>query len=502
MDRRTFLGTGGLGLAAALGGPVGSRVLGAPTASSRIKDENARPGTTDWLLTNTRVDPKAQYRCPWIEGYASRTSVSAGETIELKVSTNPPAKFTIDLYRLGYYGGKGGRFIERFGPLDGQPQPDPPVGEVRLRECAWETSHKLTIPAEWTSGVYLAKLTEAGESLQSYIIFIVRDARQCDFLFQCSDTTWAAYNRWPDLWSLYDDGTPPHNWYTGPGVAVSFDRPYGKYRQIFDAPLSLGSGEFLLWEFPLAYWMEQQGYDVSYISNLDTHADPERLVKTRAFLSVGHDEYWSLAMYDHVKRAIGAGVNAAFFSGNSVDGVLDIRASAAGAKHRTIERIGKFGGAHSERELKFETKWKQHGPDPALLMGAGTTDPANGSADWTCTNAKHWLFEGTGMKDGDAIKGLVGWEHHGPPLPDIAGLEVLARGPVTSRGKPQNVEYTATMYPGPKGNLVFNAATIWWSDGLAEPPGYLRPSAHGGTPPGPDERVQRLTKNLFERLLS
>ena len=137
-------------------------------------------------------------------------------------------------------------------------------------------------------------------------------------------------------------------------MSVSFDRPYGKYRQIFDAPLSHGSGEFLLWEFPLAFWMEQQGYDVSYISNLDTHADPERLLKTRAFLSVGHDEYWSLAMYDHVKRAIDAGVNAAFFSGNSVDGVLDIRANAAGAANRTIERIGKFGGATSERERKFE----------------------------------------------------------------------------------------------------------------------------------------------------
>jgi len=515
MDRRTFIsGTGGLGLAAAVGGTGLLPVLGAAhAASSRLKDENAKPGTTDWLLTKTRVDPKAQYRCPWIEGYASRTSVQAGETIELAISTNPPAKFTIDLYRLGYYGGKGGRLIERFGPLDGAPQSDPPMGDVRLRECAWETSLKLTIPGDWVSGVYLAKLTEAREGLQSYLIFIVRDDRPCDFLFQCSDTTWAAYNRWPDLWSLYDDGTPPHNWYTGPGVAVSFDRPYGKSRQIFDAPLSLGSGEFLLWEFPLAFWMEQQGYDLSYISNLDTHAHPERLLKTRAFLSVGHDEYWSLAMYDHVKRAIDAGVNAAFFSGNSVDGVLDIRPNAAGVPHRTIERIGKFGGAHSERERAFEAsgerqlpgaKWKQHGPEASLLMGAGTTDPANGTADWTCVNAKHWLFEGTGMTDGDAIKGLVGWEHHGPPLPEIPGLEVLARGPVSSRGKPQNVEYTSTIYPGPtrKGNWVFNAATIWWSDGLSEPPGYLRPSAHGGTPPGPDERVQRMTTNLFRRFLA
>ena len=64
-------------------------------------------------------------------------------------------------------------------------------------------------------------------------------------------------------------------WYWGPNVQTSFDRPYGKYCQILDAPLSVGSGEFLLWEFPLAYWMEQHGYDVTYISNLDTHSDPD-----------------------------------------------------------------------------------------------------------------------------------------------------------------------------------------------------------------------------------
>jgi len=218
-------------------------------------------------------------------------------------------------------------------------------------------------------------------------------------------------------------------------------------------------------------------------------------------LSVGHDEYWSLAMYQNVKRAIDSGVSAAFFSGNAVDGMLEIRANAAGVPNRTIERIGKFGGAFSERDLSFKIPWKQHGPDPALLMGARTTSPANGSADWTCIQEKHWLFDGTGMKNGDSIKELVGWEHHGPPLPDVPGLEVLARGPVYSRGMPQNTEYTATLYPGPKNNVVFNAATIWWSDGLSAPPGYLRPTAHGGTPPGPDERVQRITANLFARFL-
>jgi hypothetical protein len=472
-----------------------------PATPDLVRRENEKPGTTDWLLSNTRVDPATKYRCPWIEGYCSRTSVAVGETLEFKVSTNPASAFSIDLYRLGYYGGKGARHVGRLGPFKGSTQTDPPVGDERLRECQWETAAQLKIPSDWPSGVYLGKLTQEREKLQSYVIFIVRDTRKCGFLFQCSDTTWAAYNRWPDLWSLYDDGTPPHNWYTGPGVRVSFDRPYGKYRQIFDAPLSLGSGEFLLWEFPLAFWMEQHGYDVSYISNLDTHADGEGLTRAKAFLSVGHDEYWSLPMYDHVKKAIDGGMHAAFFSGNSVDGVIEVRPSASGEHNRTIGRVGKFGGPHAESDRRERKPWKRHGPDPALLMGARTTDPANGGADWTCVNDKHWLFEGTGMKNGDAIKGLVGWEHHGHPA-QIEGLEVLARGPVYSNKRPQNVEYTATIYPAAKGNWVFNASTIWWSDGLSEPPGYLRPTAHGNTPPGPDARVQRMTENLLRRFLA
>ena len=102
------------------------------------------------------------------------------------------------------------------------------------------------------------------------------------------------------------------------------------------------------------------------------------------------------------------------------------------------------------------------------------------------------------MKNGDGIRGLVGWEWHGDPAA-IPGLEIVARGRVNSRG--MSGTYTATLYPGPKNNLVFNAATIWWSDGLSAPPGYLHPSAHGAKPHGTDPRVQQITHNLFRRFL-
>src|SRR5262245_28044258 len=73
-----------------------------------IRGENEKPGTEDWMIKNTRVDPKTKYRCPWIEGYCSHTSLRTGDTLRIMVSTNPASPFVIDLYRLGYYQGKGG----------------------------------------------------------------------------------------------------------------------------------------------------------------------------------------------------------------------------------------------------------------------------------------------------------------------------------------------------------------------------------------------------------
>src|SRR5438128_1916067 len=314
-----------------------------PTSAKRdlIQRENEKPGTRDWLLTNTRIDPKTKYRCPWIEGYCSRTSVRAGESIGFNVSTNPPSPFTLDIYRMGYYGGAGGRHISRLGPFKGVTQPDPPVGEKRVRDCQWEPCARIKIPKDWLSGVYLGKLTTERDGLQSYLIFIVRDDRPADFIFQCSDTTWQAYNRWPSQFALYDDGQ--NEWYWGPGVDVSFDRPYGKYCQILDAPLSTGSGEWFLWEFPLAYWLESLGYDVTYISNLDTHADPRGLRRAKGFLSVGHDEYYSLEMFNQLREAIAGGLNVAFLSGNTCCGRIDPRSSSTGVLGRVFGRIDYFG---------------------------------------------------------------------------------------------------------------------------------------------------------------
>lgn len=467
--------------------------------SGLIHDENEKSGTKDWILSTPAIDRSVRYRCPWIEGYFSRTSIRAGETITLHVSTNPESKFSVDLYRMGYYDGKGARLIASLGTFQGKLQEDPLVDPHRLRVCRWAPCTKITPLPEWPSGIYLAKLTAEREGVQSYAIFILRDSRRADFMFQCSDTTWQAYNRWPSQYSLYDNGVS--EWYWGTGIDISFDRPYGRYCQpsIVDQPLSTGSGEWLLWEFPLAYWMEQQGYDVTYVSNLDTHADPAGLKRVRGFLSVGHDEYYSLPMFNNLKQAIAEGLSVAFLSGNTCCGVIDLLPGADGSPNRILRRIDRFGPPDEIGNKTFPDmkSLPRQSPNENTLVGARSTGPVVGGAPWTCVKPNHWLFAGTGMKAGDSIPGLVGWEWNGDPA-EIQALEILARGETHSKSGAGI--YTSTLYPGPTGNLVFNAATCWWADGLAEPPGYLHPKAHGAEPQGPDKRVQKITANLLERM--
>jgi hypothetical protein len=493
----------GLSAAAALSGCVTGPDNHDPARKSKsdlIRQENARAGAREWMLSNTRIDRKSKYRCPWIEGYCSRTSVRAGEEISFHVSTNPPSPFTLEIFRSGYYNGNGGRLMRTYEPIKGIAKPDPPVGPNRLRDCQWEPSAKLKIPRDWLSGVYLGKLTALRDGCQSYMIFIVRDDRPADFIFQCSDTTWQAYNRWPDNYALYDNGK--ERWYCGANVDVSFNRPYGKYCQILDAPLSTGSGEWFTWEFPFAYWLEAHGYDVTYISNLDTHFDPRGLRRAKGFLSVGHDEYYSLEMYHSLRAAIGNGLNAGFFSGNTCCGVIDPRPDSRGNPGRVFGRTDYFGPRDDGMIKRFPTmdKFPYQSPNEGLLLGArSNVPPCTGGADWICSAPEHWVYAGTGMKRGDSIPGVIGWEYHGNPL-EISGLEILATGPTQNApGKPNGGIYTATVYPGSKGNIVFNASTCWWGDGLSEPPGYVRPVVYI-EPKGPDSRIQQITKNVLERM--
>ena len=230
---------------------------------------------------------------------------------------------------------------------------------------------------------------------------------------------------------------------------------------------------------------------------------PDRGLRCRALVSIGHDEYWDRRQFDTVTALRDAGVSLLFLSGNSVCWVTPLEPSHDGRPNRVISRAGPYGGQRPTalERARVNGPFSVQGPDEGLLMGARNVEPVNGGGDWICTKPDHWIFAGTGMKAGERIPGLVGWEYHGDPALEIPGLEVVAEGTALVEGTvPQR--WAATVYPGPRGNVVFNASTIFWCQDLSAPPGHTLPWSHWSRPHGPDDRVKKITHNVLGRALA
>jgi hypothetical protein len=290
------------------------------TPTNPVIEENKQPGSPDWRLYQGSYQVSDD-RGQQIKGYASATSVNKGESLTFFVTTNPPQAYSLDLYRLGYYGGTGGRLMQHLTGV-GTTQPAcPEQPETGLIECDWAPAMTFVVPDTWTSGIYVGLLTNS-DNYQDYINFVVRDdERPSDILYQEGVLTYEAYNDYPNDAadgsrpetgkSLYrfDSSPAPTLSIDGErGTKVSLDRPIAEPRQ----------GTFLDWDVYTVEWLEQSGYDVTYSTDIDTHLRPETLLKHKAFISAGHDEYWTRQMYDAVQAARDSGVNLAFLGADSV----------------------------------------------------------------------------------------------------------------------------------------------------------------------------------------
>ena len=178
------------------------------------------------------------------------------------------------------------------------------------------------------SGVYLAVLTRLDNGGQSHIPFVVRDdSSHSDVIYQTSDTTWQAYNLYGG--SDFYQGNQQLTETQARAFKISFNRPY--------ITRGTANGRDFLFsnEYPMIRFMEQNGYDVSYQSGVDTDRYGPLLKNHKVFLSIGHDEYWSLPQRLNVESARDAGVNLMFLSGNEVYWHVRYEPSIDGSTRRT-----------------------------------------------------------------------------------------------------------------------------------------------------------------------
>jgi hypothetical protein len=471
-------------------------VAGAQGANP-IVVENQKQGSTGWRLERAGF-AVANDTAKQIKGYASRTSVGKGGSITFHVTVRPAQSYTIDIYRIGWYQGRGGRLMRHVGPLRGSRQPSCPADSTSgLIECDWSPSYALRVPKAWTTGVYLALLTNA-RRFQNYVVFVVRDDRRvADLLYQQSVTTYQAYNNYPNDErtgkSLYDEGGGrSYGQDTVAGakraVRVSFDRPYKDD----------GGGQFLVWEYYLVRWLERSGYDVSYTTDIDTHENPQRLLSYRGFLAVGHDEYWSKEMYDGVDAARNAGVNLAFLGANIDYWQIRFEPSPlTGAANRTIvcykkRPLDPVQGPTTT--VTWESSYLNRSEQ--RLIGVQSTTyilPDSPHFPYVVTDSEHWIFAGTGFADGASVPGIVGYEtdrfspEYGEPEAVPGTYTLLSRSPIVDWSGASDYS-NSSIYQAPSGAWVFAAGTIAWSWGLAKP-GVANP------------RIQRMTANLLDRFV-
>ena len=453
-------------------------LLAATAAANPITDENLKTGTDRWMLAS-RASTE-------IEGYASATSYAHGETLRIFVSTADPT-YTVEIFRMGWYQGLGGRRMtsaeERTARRQDVPAPDPVTGLIR---CNWTDPYELAIPNDWLSGFYLAKLTARPSGRQNYAIFVVRDRRGAAFLFQASVTTWQAYNNWggKSLYGSNSDGARP-------AQKVSFDRPYS---------LAAGPGDFLFrWEYPMVRFLEREGYDVTYATNVDTHRDALLLRRVRAFLSVGHDEYWSAEMRRNVEAARDAFVHLGFFSGNVCYWQIrfeDNLRTIVAYKETALASDPILRDGDPTNDHLATTLWRDvpvARPEEALIGVMYGESGVDG--DVVIENASHWVLAGTGLKAGDRLPGLLGYEVdyiHGRASPP--NLVRLAHSPFVSDDNERGFS-DMTIYQTARGTIVFATGTIQWSWGLDT----FNEGARGARS---TEAAKRITRNVLDRMMA
>jgi hypothetical protein len=471
-----------------------STIFQAKAAENAIITENSNPGTTSWELSKKSNDTSKQ-----IKGFASAASVNKGESITFYITVNPVQTYSIDVYRMGWYNGSGGRLMQHVDAQNGVVQPACPMDtQTGLLQCTnWSPGFTFIIPETWTSGIYLVKLKNA-QGYDDHITFTVRDdARTADFLFQQSVSTYQAYNPYPSDGktgkSLYPYQSSGGNTVGGntAAVKVSFDRPYSS------AARSGGAGELLMWEINMLRWLEKEGYNISYTTDIDTHVHGERLLTYKAFLSVGHDEYYSKEMYDALESARNSGVHLAFFGANDVYWQVRFESSNTGVPNRVM--VG-YKDAATDPETNNALKTVQFRQSPVnrpeqLLMGAQYTSqlPSSAGAAYVVQNSNHWVWSNTGFSDNSTVPGLVGYETdrivNTTSLPQNLSFAILAKSPFTNKNNKSDYQ-NSVIYQAPSGAWVFDAGTHYWSWGLDN---YKRNLMNAG--------IQQATRNILNKFL-
>jgi hypothetical protein len=302
----------------------------------------------------------------------------------------------------------------------------------------------------WSPGFYVFKLI-AATGQQALVAYTVRSpTTRGKVVLVAPVMDWQAYNTWGG-YSLYT--APPfqrRSW------AVSFDRPQ----------TPPGAGQFDFNVVPVVTLAERLRLPLAYATDVDVATRPGLLAGARAFVSVGHDEYWTLPERAAVTRARDAGTNLAFTSSNDVYWRVRLHRAATGPARLLI---GYKTDATSHDPARFTdpaavtARWRDHPhPDPENSLTGMLYECYPVDTAWHVTTPGWWGYRGTGVHAGSRFPHLIRLEADrvypvpGTPHP----LQILSYSRYPCQGVPTSAE--AVYYTVPSGAGVIDLGTQWW----------------------------------------
>lgn len=445
---------------------------------SEIAAENMLEGDTGWEPDKLQDG---------IEAYTTTTSVEPGDELELCVSASNP--YNVEIYRMGWYDGDGGRRLESFSGAAPRKRPEKTYsGPHDMVRCDWDVTDTVNIPDDWVSGLYYSWVKEeTGDAAYGHPFVVKNSESSADIAVQLPLATQQAYNGWPgpekggkSLYGFASDGPR--------GSAVSHDRPY---LNPFDHHLNYAT-HFIR-------WLESEGYDVEYLDDLDVHQEPERLKEHEAVVSAGHDEYWSLNQHDAFWDARDAGVDLAFIGANI-------------SYWRVFyEDDGRYFICGKDEE---DDLFRNIGRHEARLMGQASFGYQK---DGNYTDMKidpegldHPYMEDTGFETGDRLTGIVGheWAWIHPESPDeLTRFFHYEEGSQMEDVVTDNDADTVT-FEADSGATVFHCGTTSWPWRLDPDAGWDQEHPfddarrHNPEVADPHSGLQQLQRNVFDDFLN
>ena len=478
-------------------------------AQPTVAVENRQPGTTAWRLSGPLRQVGGLARGEVI-GYVAKEAVRVGQTERIYVSAPGSNTVRIRIFRMGWYGGKGGREVLVSRPRKLVTQPACAHSfTTGLTQCAWHPTLTFVIPSALPTGIYIAKLS--APTGESDCLFVVLAARPQPLLAQLPTSTYEAYNAWGGD-SLYPGGADRVRITgTNQGVEVSYQRPYDS---------DTGAGQFFARDVAMIRFLERYGYPVSYTTGESVDQDPGQLAGHKAVIDFGHSEYWSQKQAAAFARTRDEGTSLLFLGSDTLAWRVRYARASRGASDRgapdqTIIAYKQFAARDPDRKTQPTGAFPDGGASltGSAYLGCITPrlrelgPPTYDYYPWLPGPGLRpsWLYAHTHMTSATEVFGIVGYELDTttpatPPDTQVVGtgyapcMGVEAGEPRPGRGDDRA---QTTIYTEPSGAIVFNTGTLGWELGL-EPV----PSASPNAPRKPNPFVVAMTRNLLAHVLA